>query len=379
MNRVLNISDPAGGAGAAGISSRPKIKPEPEAAAEPRGETAGAEVFFQTADGEKRRGTPLRFTRHLAIFEWFHPGTLPQFSEALDDFKIILQNQARYVGRAVVQNVLHAGAQTICEARLDENSWHDGASGSGPVREQFRDFLQAWQKSYLVAAEYKAVVADLQSFLNDLRLWLERVELELRATSAAERARREMEIAGKLRAPVLAVLAGLFERFEAVSDRIPEEERPAHRAFGRRQLHPHLLGAPFFHRTYTKPLGYAGDHEMMSMIVRNELAGDSLYARLVNAYLLDHAPCRAVRNRVSFLKRKIIAETGRVARAGQAATIFSLGCGPAREVVEFLDEHPLAKNPGFQLLDFNEAALAFVGGKLAEVKTGGRCRRRCGW
>jgi extracellular factor (EF) 3-hydroxypalmitic acid methyl ester biosynthesis protein len=240
--------------------------------------------------------------------------------------------------------------------------------GKADFRREFKDFFQAWQKSYLVSQDYKVAVADLQTFLHDLRVWLDGVESEMRSVPAAERAALETKIADDLREPVLAVLAGLFGRFETVSDAVAEDLRPAHRAFGRRQLHPYFLCAPFFHRTYTKPLGYAGDHEMMSMIVRNGFEGDSLYARLVNAYLLNHAPCRAVRNRVGFLKEKIIAETSRVARAGGTANIFSLGCGPAWEAVNFLDEHPLANHASFQLLDFNEEALEFAGGKIDAVK-----------
>jgi extracellular factor (EF) 3-hydroxypalmitic acid methyl ester biosynthesis protein len=236
------------------------------------------------------------------------------------------------------------------------------------LRERFKDFFQAWQKSYLVSQEYKVAVADLQTFLHDLRLWLDHVELEMSSVPAADRARLETKIAEELRGPVLAVLAGLFERFETVSDAIAENLRSAHRAFGRRQLHPYFLCAPFFHRTYTKPLGYAGDHEMMSMIVRNGLEGGSLYARLVNTYLLNHAPCRAVRNRVGFLKQRIIEETSRVARAGGTANIFSVGCGPAWEAVNFLDEHPLANHACFQLLDFNEEALQFAGDNIEAVK-----------
>ena len=236
------------------------------------------------------------------------------------------------------------------------------------LRQEFQGFFQEWQKSYLVAPEYKVAVADLQTFLHDLRGWLERVESGMSSASPAGRVQWETGLADELRAPVVAVLAGLFERFETASHAVAGELRPAHRAFGRRQLHPYFLCAPFFHRTYTKPLGYAGDHEMMSMIVRNGLEGDSLYARLVNAYLLNHAPCRAVRNRVGFLKEKIIAETSRVARAGGTANIFSLGCGPAWEAVNFLDEHPLANHTRFQLLDFNEEALEFAGGKIDAVK-----------
>jgi extracellular factor (EF) 3-hydroxypalmitic acid methyl ester biosynthesis protein len=236
------------------------------------------------------------------------------------------------------------------------------------LRQGFKNVFHEWQQSYLVAPDYKVVVADLQTFLSDLRLWLDRVEQDLPSATEAERNKLETAMVDDLRGPVLSALAGLFARFETVSDAIAEDLRPAHRAYGRRQLHPLFLCAPFFHRTYTKPLGYAGDHEMMSMIVRNGLEGGSLYARLVNAYLLNHAPCRAVRNRVGFLKQKIIEETGRVVREGGTANIFCLGCGPAWEAVNFLDEHPLANQTRFQLLDFNAEALQFAGEKIEAVK-----------
>ena len=231
-----------------------------------------------------------------------------------------------------------------------------------------KGFLQEWQQAFLVAPDYKVAVADLQVFLDGLRRWLDRVEVELHAASAADRARLEAKTAEDLRAPVLSALAGLFERFETAANAVAGDLRPAHRAYGRRMLHPHFLCAPFFHRTFTKPLGYPGDHEMMSMIVRNSLEGGSLYARLVNAYLLDHAPCRAVRNRVGFLKQKIIGEAARVARGGGTANIFCLGSGPAWEAVNFLDEHPLANHTRFQLLDFNAEALQAAGEKIDAAK-----------
>jgi len=370
MSPILKISDPANGNGGHGLLPV-KAKSKPAVPAAARAEIAESQVFFQTADGGKLCGTPLRITRHTVVFELFHPGSPPQFSEALDDFKIILQERTSYAGRAIVNNVLNAGVKTICEVELDEDSWLVPAadkSGTKTPRQQFQNFFQEWQKSYLVTQDYKVAVADLQTFLADLRLWLDRVELGMRASASANRAGLEAGIADDLREPVLSALTSLFERFEDVSDKVAAELRPAHRAFGRRQLHPHFLCAPFFHRTYTKPLGYAGDHEMMSMIVRNGLEGGSLYARLINAYLLNHAPCRAVRNRVGFLKQKIAEETGRVARHGGTANIFSLGCGPAWEAVDFLDEHPLASRAQFQLLDFNEETLQATGSRIDAVK-----------
>jgi extracellular factor (EF) 3-hydroxypalmitic acid methyl ester biosynthesis protein len=160
----------------------------------------------------------------------------------------------------------------------------------------------------------------------------------------------------------------LFDRFEEVSDKIDEDLRPSHRSFGRRQMHPLLMCAPFAHRCYTKPLGYAGDYEMMNMIIRNGFEGSSLFAKLVNAYLLDQGPPRAVRNRVGFLKERIIAEAIRVTRLGQVACVYNLACGPAREVEEFLIEHALSDQTQFRLVDFNDETLRYARSRLEEVR-----------
>ncbi len=42
---------------------------------------------------------------------------------------------------------------------------------------------------------------------------------------------------------------------------------PVHQAFGKRHLHPLILGSPFVYRTLQKPLGYAGDYEMVNMMM----------------------------------------------------------------------------------------------------------------
>jgi extracellular factor (EF) 3-hydroxypalmitic acid methyl ester biosynthesis protein len=330
-------------------------------------------VTFQTAEGVALRGTPLSITRHAVIFELYNPAVMPKFSEAFGSFTIALQERAIYSGRAVIRNVMDVGTKAVCEATLDESSWleapsNTGLSGKENLRNGFSKFVSEWQKSCLVIPEYKLVIADLQTFLADLRLWLDRVESGIRSAPAADQAQLEVEAAGELRSPVLSALSSMFERFEMVSQKIPSELQSTHRAFGQRQLHPYLLCAPFINRTYTKPMGYAGDYEMMNMIVRNGLEGSSLFAKLVNSYLLDQAPAHAVRGRVNFLNAKIAEETGRISRLGKTADIFCVACGPAWEAVNFIAEHPLAERARFHLLDFSEETLQYTRNKVDEVR-----------
>ena len=330
-------------------------------------------VTCQTGQGTEVRARLLHLTRYLAAFEIYKPDLALRMSEVLGDFRVVLNGRAVYSGRAVVGSLVNTGLMLVCQVTLDEHSWTDveltsGATGKDRLRGDFKEFIHGWQKQYLVSRDYKVIIADIQSFLADLRLWLDQVELNIRASPAANRAELELEIVQGLRDSVTPPVSSLFERFEEVSDKIEEDLRPAHRAFGQRQLHPLLLCAPFIYRCYTKPLGYAGDYEMMNMIIRNGYEGSSLYAKLVNAYLLDQGPAHAVRNRVDYLTNRIIEETARISRAGRTANIYNVACGPAREVERFVAEHPLADGAHFRLLDFSEETLRCASGRVNDAK-----------
>jgi extracellular factor (EF) 3-hydroxypalmitic acid methyl ester biosynthesis protein len=330
-------------------------------------------VAFKTAAGIALHGVPVNVTQHSVIFELYNPAAIPQLSESLPALDITLLDARVYSGRALICNVVDAKTKIICEAILEENMWTNmatqlGTSGREGLQNGFRCFVTEWQKSYYVGVNYKAVIAELQTFLADLRLWLDRVEAGIRAAPEARQAALERDAVEALRQPVVSMLTHMFGRFEALAEKVPAEQVAAHRAFGQRLLHPYLLCAPFINRCYTKPMGFAGDYEMMNMIVRNQLEGSTLYAKLTNQFLLDQIGPMAVRGRVDFLQAKIAEETGRVARTGRTAKIFCVACGPAWEAVQFIAEHPLAEKAQFDLLDFNEETLAYTQKKIAEVK-----------
>jgi extracellular factor (EF) 3-hydroxypalmitic acid methyl ester biosynthesis protein len=331
-----------------------------------------------TSQGTELRGTGLRFNRHTAVFELYDPEPTLRLSEALPDFKIFSRDQMIYAGRAVIRALVNTGLTLVCEVTLAENGWADmvglstngkgSENGSHGLSANFKDFIQGWQKMYHVSPEYKVIIADIHTFLADLRSWINQVELGIRSSPSADRLKLELDVANELRDALIPATNSLFDRFEEVSDKIDDELLPAHHAFGRRQLHPLLLCSPFLYRSFTKPLGYAGDYEMINMILRNQPEGSSLFAKLVNTYLLDQAPPHAVRNRVDFLYNEVVQETTRVVREGRTANIYNLACGAAREVQIFVQGHPLAERAKFDLLDFNEETLQYTGQKMAEIK-----------
>lgn len=303
----------------------------------------------------------VRFTRHLAVFEYYAPAILLHLSEVLTDFKITFKGRAAYAGRAVVINLIETGTAVTCEVTLEE-SWLDTASaapdgGERPLPDNFRDFMSGAQKTFKILPEFKIAVADLQMYLFDLRHWMDQVEYGVSGKPASERAAAERQAILELREPVLPALGRMFERFEEACGRIERDLRPAHQSYVKRQLHPLVLCAPFMCRTFQKPLGYAGDYEMVSMMMRDPQEGGSMYAKLLNTFFLGTAPVEAHRNRVEYLKRILVQEVSRIRRLGRPAKIFNLGCGPAKEVQEFLIESEVSGDAHLTLLDFNEETL----------------------
>jgi extracellular factor (EF) 3-hydroxypalmitic acid methyl ester biosynthesis protein len=329
-------------------------------------------VSFKTSAGFKGQANVLRLSPQSVTFEVYSPEAIIRVSELLNEFEILADSKPVYSGKALVTNILNTGTATACEASLaDPIPGLESMKASSPEKiclNGFRAFLSRWEKVYRVSQDYKVVIADVQSFLSSLRMWLDQLDAGLQSSPAGDRPKLEAEVAKGLRTQVSAALSNLFERFEAVAEKIDPELLPAHRAFGQRQLHPYLLCAPFIHRTFAKPLGYAGDYEMMNMILRNGLEGTSLYAKLTNAYLLDQVGPQAVRNRVGYLYGKIADETCRVARLGRRANIYNIACGPAREVENFLSEHPLADQTQFHFLDFDAETLEYAGSRMEKVR-----------
>jgi extracellular factor (EF) 3-hydroxypalmitic acid methyl ester biosynthesis protein len=293
-------------------------------------------------------------------------------SEVLSNLKIIINDRTAYTGRAVVSNLITTGTGLVCEAKLDESvssqGFLAGARSNGSFPTRFREFLEQWQKLYRILPDYKVVLADMQTFLSDLRLWLEEVELGIRSMSPGDRSQTERDITQQLAPLIVPAITNLFGRFEEISERLDTDQVPAHWAFGQRQLHPLLLCSPFVYRTYAKPLGYAGDYEMVNMMFRDPFEGGSLFAKMINSYALQLPPIIGHRNRIVMLTERLSDEARRLARLNRPLRVFSLGCGPAQEIQRFMINDAISDHSAFTLADFNDETLEHTRGVLQELK-----------
>ena len=329
------------------------------------------EVTFRTAEGVESRARLARLTRHAVTFEASQLKTILRTSEVLSNFKITCDQRVLYFGRAVVSSVVNMGGSFLAEAKLD-NLGPDTAfflpPGPGSQLSAAYDaFFQNWQKNYRISAEFKVLVADVASYLTGVRHWLEGLEFSL--NPQADKVAQERETLAVIAPRIIAAFNGQHERFEEIIYALPPEARGAHQDFVRQHWSKLFLGAPFGHRTYHKPIGHAGDYEMMNMIHRNQPEGRSLYDKLIHLLLVSQWPAESVRNRIAHLGENLVNETARVARAGKTARILNVGCGPAWEVQDFLCDTQLSNQAEFTLVDFNEETLVYTSQMLAQVKS----------
>lgn len=370
MSKIL--AGNGNGNGSGGLLQPSKNRTAPPPSDTPSPEARESRVTFRTREGLELRGTPVRLTRHHLVFEVFNPPTFPQLSEVIDKFTIVLQARTVYSGRAVVSHVVDTGGRIVCEATLDEAQWPDlnhilALQSEGQIAREFTSFLRDWQKFYTVSPEFKLIVADMQSFFHDLRLWLEQVELGIQALDKNARGKFEPPATREIAGVVLPLIDTLFEKFEDVAQGLREEQRTAHARYMRQHLHSLILAAPFAYRTFEKPLGYPGDYEMVNMILRNGYEGDSLFAKIVHHWFVQQPPAAAHRNRIKYLTERIELEAYRVARSGGKARVFNFACGPAVEVQNFF-RSSFSDKVELTLADFNAETLEYVGQMLAKIK-----------
>lgn len=182
------------------------------------------------------------------------------------------------------------------------------------------------------------------------------------------------ELAENLRSEWRAVWIEAFESLRELAEN--GKHAIAAKQYTESRLTAHLIEAPLWRQAYTKPLGYSGDYQVMNYIYAGSPQGDTAFARL--AHLLAVSIGEFVVRRKD-LVRDAIGEIVRGKSSEGEALIASIGCGPAREVAEFVTERlHEGTSVVFTLVDHDESALRFAGQSIRRAleTRGGTFRTR---
>ena len=329
-------------------------------------------VKFENSQGYPLNANILRMRRYTISFEIYNPYSSVQLSEVLKNFRIRLNGQLVYEGEAVVSSIVNTGVLLVCEATLG-NGWKEvdflaNSEESGSLVTQFDGFVDDWKRAHHVSADFKLNVADMQNMLIGMKRWLEQIDLGIRSKDTQDKQALEQQVIAEIEGRMMDELTPQMCDFEASTRNVAITDQPAHKFYVRRQMHPLMLCSPFAYRAFTKPLGYAGDYEMVNMMLGNPYEGGSLFAKILNRVFLSIDPVQAHRNRIDYLVKTIKEEAERVVGQGRRLKVLNLGCGPAQELQRFIRNEEISDQCDFTLLDFNKETLDYTEGLLTDIK-----------
>jgi extracellular factor (EF) 3-hydroxypalmitic acid methyl ester biosynthesis protein len=304
-----------------------------------------------------------------------HRAGLVHVGDRLERVRILCRDALLYQGEAGVRHIakresglrlgieLKSGPIDLSELyRIGARPGFPGRSGEapGPGDAEVPEEFKAW------ANALRAALEKLKAFLDSEERALDHLDPSARRPALA----RCLEEIGPRVVERMNEASRELSRF---ASGFREEQHPGCRSYYREQVHHLALHSPFMRRAYAKPLGYAGDYEMMNMLYRDHAEGDSLFAKAMNLYATRESAAQANINRLDYLGARIretIEERGHVRLA-------SIGCGPAREIGALLERNPeLGRHLDVALIDQEELVLGYCERTLSPLAAGTGARLR---
>jgi len=321
-------------------------------------------LIFKNSQGTEARGTLLKLSRTTIVFEVYNPYSIVQLSEVLQELKIFRGEQPIYEGKAVVSNLMNTGLMLVVSATLVD-SWSDlteSIESQRDLEKETHAFISAWKDTHKLRPGYQIAVEKIRSFLGEMSGWLEQIDLRVDDENYDQ-----SKLINEMEPPIVPFISNLVSAFEEEARKVPENETAIHKQFAQKDIHPFVMTSPFTYRTFHKPLGYAGDYEMVNMIMRNPHEGSTIYTKLMNAISLYAGPALAHRNRITILENKLNKLVEKAQNSNSTIKILNIGCGPAVEVQQFIRNNPLSKHCQFRFIDFNEETINYTKEKIEQA------------
>ncbi|QET00661.1 MULTISPECIES: class I SAM-dependent methyltransferase [Cupriavidus] len=317
-------------------------------------------VSFRNSQGEQVRGTIINLQRKSLVMEIYNPYSIVQVSEVLSELSVRMGTKNAYLGKAVVMSLVNTGLTAVVSLTLIDE-WRELTDVNHEPKSVAREaemFVQDWDTRFNIRRDYQIVVNEMRAYLSEVSRWVEQVDLTESLPKVEGRLREDVFY--ELATPLMTKVKTYLDWLEGEAQRVDPEIAPVHRTYAQAALHPLLLRAPFVYRTFTKPLGYAGDYEMVNQILSDPQQGPTTYFQIVNTAFLKAAVATAHRNRIDLLVDFLTRQAERARAAGRPFRILNVGCGPAFEIQRFVREYPNPELLSFQLVDFSEETLEYT-------------------
>ncbi len=213
------------------------------------------------------------------------------------------------------------------------------------LRNEYIDFIQSLAVEDNLNEEFVHLTSHLHYLLSNFRKKLEEEEEKI----SREEDRVRSELIEALRTMTFEAINDVTlkycDQFSRITAAFSDSKQHfIHREYFQKTLNEFFLTSKLFNRAFTKPLGYAGDYEMMNIIYRNGYEGDDVFSQVMSKVDCEGSAALAVRNRREYLLKKILAlYTG--LEEGRTGKVVSIACGPCMELADLLEHAGEIKNP----------------------------------
>ncbi|MEO6971908.1 MAG: class I SAM-dependent methyltransferase [Rhodoferax sp.] len=318
-------------------------------------------ITFRNSQGDSVRGTLTNHQRHSLVMEIYNPYSIVQVSEVLREVTVRAGDRIIYKGNAVVVSMLNTGLMALVSVTLTDD-WSEFNAIRGDlsrVEAEAKTFVEDWNARFRISRSYQVAISEARTFLSETSRWADQADMSDVLPRDAQGRIRE-DIFYELATPIMQKGKEYLVWLEEEAKLIDVEDSVAHRNFAQTALHPLLLRAPFVYRTFAKPMGYAGDYEMVNQMLSDPRQGNSTYFQIINTMFIRCIVAQAHRNRIDILVGYLNKAAERAEREQRDISILNVGCGPAVEIQRFIAKYPHPERLMFKLMDFSEETLAYT-------------------
>lgn len=286
----------------------------------------------------------------------------PGAGEALEDLEVMGDGGTLFFGRATIRHVDDAGGRLRLGLRLEGDTVDMAVLALLDERERLAraaDVVDEAARRPGVEAPFVAWVASMRHYLETWRRFLAREEEELLSLDLEGREVARALLLEECGERIVSRMERARDELGRLVEGLPEEAHRAYAAYLRDELAALLVASPFIRRALGKPLGYAGDYELMNMLYRDGDEGETVFGQALQRYATGELAARANVNRLYLLADRI--EQAAKERGEERVRVMSVGAGPARELSLLLGRAPwLGPRLAVTLVDQEERALAFI-------------------
>lgn len=234
------------------------------------------------------------------------------------------------------------------------------------TEELIHNYHRSFSKYDELPEGFRSLVLEMKHYLEGIRSMMDNRESEWKNFPSEDRKSAGSGAEEILSSILKEKLPFYYQRLSKMLNKLAPDKIKLCIEYFRSQLAGIIYEAPFAYRSYYKPLGYAGDYNMMSLIYGDKYEGMSVFSRSLHKYYIDQPAAQAVKNRARYLYNKM---NQILIGTEEAVRILSVAAGPAYEIRKFIRTtyQKSDYNIEFTLLDQDLEALQFAKQKLRET------------